>query len=278
MDLIVNLAPTGMIPTRDMTEHVPLTPKEIIADVVECAAEGVTTVHVHGRDDEGRPTPDKNVYAEIIAGIRAELPDVVVCVTTSGRNYPELEKRSAVLDLDGDVKPDMASLTLSSLNFARSASVNSPDVVRGLAEKMRDRGIKPELEIFDLGMANYARYLIDRGVLEPPFYANVFFGNVATAQASLLEMGAVIAALPNDCTWSLAGIGDAQLPVLATAIASGAGVRVGLEDNIWYDRGRTVLATNASLVQRVVALAGVHERKIMTPSDFRSLLSLSAAA
>jgi 3-keto-5-aminohexanoate cleavage enzyme len=275
--LIVNLAPTGMVPTRAMTPHVPLSPAEIVADVTACAAEGITTVHVHGRDEHGDPTTSKEVYAEIIAGIRDNLPEVVICVTTSGRNFPDLESRSRVLELDGDVKPDMASLTLASLNFARSASVNSPDVVRGLAERMRDRGIKPELEIFDLGMANYARYLIDKGVLEPPFYANLFFGNVASAQATLLEMGVVVAALPPGCVWSLAGIGNAQLPVTATAIAAGAGIRIGLEDNIWFDAGRTVLATNPGLVRRAAELGRVHEREVMTSPEFRRLLSLAGA-
>src|SRR6476646_2100996 len=98
-------------------------------------------------------------------------------------------------------------------------------MVRALADRMKERGIRPELEIFDLGMANYAKYLLDRGFLQPPVYANVFFGNVATAQANLLEMGAVLASLPEGCIWSFAGFGDEQLRVNATAIANGGGVR-----------------------------------------------------
>ena len=277
MNLIVNLAPTGMVPTKEMTSHVPLAPAEIVDDVVACATIGVTTVHVHGRDEQGRPTTSKDVYAEIIAGIRTRLPDSVICVTTSGRNFPDLESRAKVLDLDGDLKPDMASLTLSSMNFPRSASVNEPKIVQGLAERMRDRGIKPELEVFDLGMANYAGYLIDRGYLTPPFYANVFFGNVASAQATLLELGVVIGALPAGVIWSVGGIGDAQLPMNAISLAYGGGVRVGIEDNWWFDAERTTLATNVDLVERVGKLAALHGRSVMAPAAFRQLLELGDA-
>ena len=277
MDVVVNLAPTGMVPTKAQTPHVPVTPDEIVADVLRCADVGVTTVHVHARDDDGRPTYRKEVYARIIDGLRSQRPDLVICVSTSGRDFPELDKRAEVLELDGDLKPDAASLTLSSLNFARSASLNAPDVVRGLAERMRDGGIRPELEVFDLGMANYAAYLIDRGVLTPPYYANVFFGNVATAQANLLELGVLLNALPAGCLWAVAGIGNAQLPMNSISIAYGGGVRVGIEDNIWFDPGRTRLAANVDLVTRVRDLAHLNGRSVMAPVELRSRLGLRAA-
>jgi uncharacterized protein (DUF849 family) len=278
VDVIVNLAPTGMVPTKALTPHVPLTPEEIISDVAKCVDAGITCVHVHARDDDGAPTYRKDVYARIIGGIREHTPDLVVCVSCSGRNWPELERRAEVLELDGDLRPDMASLTLASMNFPRSASVNEPKIVQGLAERMRDRGIKPELEVFDLGMANYARYLIDHGYLSPPFYVNVLLGNVASAQATLLEMGVLIGALPTGVTWSVGGIGDAQLPMNAIAIAYGGGVRVGIEDNWWFDAERTRLATNVELVERVGAVAQLHGRDVMTPAAFRALLELGAAA
>jgi uncharacterized protein (DUF849 family) len=278
MKLIVNLAPTGMIPTKEMTPHVPMSATEVAQDVVACASIGITSVHLHARDAGGCPTYLKAVYARMIEEIRGRLPEAVICVSCSGRDFPDFEQRAEVLELDGDLRPDLASLTLSSLNFPRSASVNSPEVIRRLAETMRDRGIKPELEVFDLGMANYARYLVDKGVLEPPLYANVFLGNVATAQATLLELGILIASLPDGCFWSVAGIGATQLPMNAVSIACGGGVRVGLEDNIWDDEGRTRLATNAGLVERIAALGRIHGREIMTPQEFRDLVGLDAAA
>jgi 3-keto-5-aminohexanoate cleavage enzyme len=167
------------------------------------------------------------------------------------------------------LKPDMASLTTSSLNFVRQASINAPDTVQRLAERMAERGIMPELEIFDLGMANYAKYLLDRGTLRGPLYANLFFGNVATAQCSLLDMAALAGAMPGGTIIGFGGIGRCQRSVTTTAIAMGFGVRVGIEDNIFLDDRRTVLATNLTMVERVHRLAVMHERPIMTPTEFR---------
>ena len=155
--LIINLAPTGMVPTRDMNRHVPITPREIVADVLAAAAIGIAMVHIHARDEDGEPTTDRETFARIIGGIREEREDLVICATTSGRNGASIDQRLEVLDLPEDLRPDMASLTLSSLNFSRQASVNAPDTIRALAERMAERGVKPELEAFDLGMVNTSR-------------------------------------------------------------------------------------------------------------------------
>ncbi len=276
--LILNLCVNGMVPMREMTPHVPITPAEIAEDVLRCAEVGVTTVHMHARDENGRPTHRKEVYAEIIGRIREHRPDLVLGVSCSGRERPEFEPRSEVLDLHGDLKPDMASLTTSSLNFARQASINEPDTVQRLAERMAERGIMPELEIFDLGMANYANYLLDRGTLRGPLYANLFFGNVATAQCSLLEMAALAGAMPSGTTIAFGGIGRCQRSVTTTAIAMGFGVRVGIEDNIFLDDRRTVLATNLTMVEQVHRLASIHERPIMTPQQFRDAFGMETVA
>ena len=274
-DLIINLAPTGLIPQRSMTLHVPLTPKEIVADVLQCGELGITSVHLHARGENGENTYSKDVYAEIISGIRDVDKDLVICVSTSGRNFNEFEKRSDVLDLEDDLKPDMASLTLSSLNFNKTTSINAPDMIQALARKMLEKNIKPELEVFDVGMINYAKYLIKKGFLTPPYYFTLLLGNIACAQANLMHLGYMIHELPDDSFYSVAGIGDAQLPMNAVSIAYGGGVRTGLEDNIWYDDERTKLATNHDLVQRIVALAKVRGRAVMDPKKFRNLLGLS---
>lgn len=275
MDLIVNFTPTGMIPTKSMTPHVPVTPSEIAEDVHEACEIGITMVHLHARDEvSGEPTYKAEVYGRIIEKVRQFAPDLVICVSLSGRNFPELEKRSEPLQLTGGLKPDMGSLTLSSVNFNRTASISEPETIQGLARIMQERGILPELEAFDAGMINYAKYLEHKGLLTPPHYFNLLLGNVACAQADLLHLGVMVRDLPPGALWSVAGIGDAQRSMNAIGIASGGGVRVGLEDNIWYDSRRTKLARNAELVRRVHALAEANERPVMQPAALRGLLGL----
>jgi uncharacterized protein (DUF849 family) len=159
------------------------------------------------------------------------------------------------------------------LNFLTGPSVNSPDVIIGLATIMRDRGIVPELEIFDLGMLNYVHVLARKGLLPAPVVANLFFGNVAGMQATLSEVGLAIERLTEGAIWSGAGLGDYQLTAQSLSIAAGGGVRVGLEDGIYYDRERTVLATNATLVERVHRLLDLHGRRAMTPDELRARLA-----
>lgn len=275
MDLIVNFAPTGMIPTREMTPHVPLSVAEIVEDVHRAVEIGITMVHLHARDEAtGEPTYRAEVYEKIIAGIRSFSEDLIVCVSLSGRNFRELSQRAEPLQLDGKVKPDMGSLTLSSLNFNSVASVNSPDMIMALAGQMQTRGVVAELEAFDAGMINYARYLHRKGLLAPPFYFNLLLGNIACAQADLLHTGVMIRDLPEQSFWSLAGIGNSQLPMNSVAIAAGGGVRVGLEDNIYYDLERRKLATNADLLRRIHTIAEANERKLMTSRNLRRLLNL----
>ena len=276
--LVVNLAPTGMVPTRADAPHVPLTSDEILRDVETCRARGAAIVHVHARDADGRPTQDPEAFAPLVEGIRAIDPELIVCVTCSGRLDPSLSGRAAVLDLDGAAKPDMASLTLGSNNFLRQASVNAPDVIAGLAARMRERGIVPELEVFEPGMAATAAHLVARGVLEPPHYANILLGNPGTAPPTPAMLAAFLAALPPATTWALAGIGRHQLDAALLAIALGGHVRVGLEDNLWFDRGRTRHATNAALVERVARAAELAERPLASPADARALLGLPAGA
>ncbi|MBN1152139.1 MAG: 3-keto-5-aminohexanoate cleavage protein [Dehalococcoidia bacterium] len=273
--LIVNFAPTGMIPTREMTSHVPLDVAEIVEDVHRASEVGITMVHVHARDEaSGEPTWRAEVYERILLGIRRFAPEMVIAVSLSGRTFQEYERRAEPLSLDGMAKPDMGSLTLSSVNFNRQASINAPDMIQRLALAMKERGILPELEAFDSGMVNYAKYLQSKGLLEPPHYMNLLLGNIACAQADLLHAGVMVRDLPPETYWSFAGIGDAQLTMNAVAIAMGGGVRVGLEDQIWFDSRRSRLASNVDLLKRVRALADIHERSIMTPSELRQHLRL----
>lgn len=253
---ILNFTPTGMIPTKKMTPMVPVSPAEIVAQVDEVVSLGANMVHLHARDPEtDQPTYKKEIYAEIIGGIRKKHKDLVICVSTSGRTYNQFEQRSECLDLTGELKPDFGSLTLSSVNFNNQASINSPQMIQDLAKKMLDNGIRPELEVFDLGMVNYAHYLIKKKLIKPPYYFNLILGNIACAQANLLSLGLLVNELPDDSIWSVGGIGNYQLPMNAMSLVAGGGVRIGLEDNIYYDQERTVLASNRQLVERILDIA-----------------------
>jgi 3-oxoadipate:acetyl-CoA acetyltransferase len=258
-----------------MTPHVPLLPSEIVEQVLEAADTGITMVHLHARDKvSGKPTHKADVFAEIISGIRKYDRELVIVATLSGRNVSEFEMRSEPLTLEGELKPDMGSLTLSSVNFNKETSVNTPDMIVALAGEMKSRNILPELEVFDTGMINYAKYLERKGLLTPPHYFNLILGNIACAQANPLHIGVLISELPSGSIWSLGGIGDHQLAVNAMAVAAGGGVRVGLEDNIWYDTNRKILASNIEMVRRVHRMAEIHERSIMQPKQLRKLLGL----
>jgi len=272
---ILNFTPTGMIPTRDMTPKVPIHPREIVEQVLEAADLGANMVHLHARDpNDGKPTYRKGIYAEIIAGIRSKNKDLILCVSTSGRDFQSLEKRSECLELAGELRPDMASLTLSSLNFNRQASINEPDTIKALARKMLQNRIRPELEAFDLGMINYAKYLLERKLIEPPCYFNLILGNIACAQANLLSLGLMVNELPPGSVWSVGGIGDFQLKMNALGIVEGGGVRVGLEDNIYFDAERTLLASNRDLIVRILAIAAAVGRTPYPPREARKVLGL----
>lgn len=272
---ILNFTPTGLIPTKEMTPNAPVSPEEIIEQVLEVSELGVNMVHLHAREIEtGLPTYKKEIYAEIISGIRKNSKDLVLCVSTSGRYWNEFEKRSEVLELEGESKPDCGSLTLSSLNFNKQASINSPQMIKDLVQKMLKSNIKPEMEVFDLGMINYAKYLIRKGFINPPYYFNLILGNIACAQANIMSLGLMINELPEGSIWSVGGVGNAQLKMNAMALVIGGGVRVGLEDNIWYDEERTHLATNRELVERILDIAKALGRIPYTHKEVRGVLGL----
>jgi len=280
---IINLCPNGLVPTKAMSPHVPIAPGELISDVLRCADLGASMVHIHAHDAEGKPSYRKDLYRRIITGIREKRSDLVICASCSGRVHPELDKRREVLDLTGDAKPDMASLTLGSLNFSQSASVNAPETIQRLAAAMQERGIKPELEVFDLGMVNYAKYLIRKGLLSPPFCFNLILGSIAGAQVSLSHAGAMLQELPEQSIAICAGIGDRQLDANMLGVLFADGARVGLEDNLYLDAERWArgarpsrLATNAQLVERIVRCAEIFGRTVADAAEARRRLGLAA--
>ena len=256
-----------MVPTKKTTPHVPVSPQEIIEQTHEAYEVGITIVHLHARELNGQPTYKASVFRDIFEGIRKYCSDLVICGTSSGRNWPEFEKRSEVIEL----KPDMCSLTLSSLNFAKQASLNAPDMIVKLAQKMKDYGVTPELECFDLGMINYGLYLINKKIVEGPYYWNLLFGNIAGFQANFSQIGTAVDSIPKDHFIGLAGLGNNQIKVNASAIAMGYGVRVGIEDNIWFDDARTQYATNIDLIKRTHRLLDINNSTLMTGKEFGDL-------
>lgn len=276
MKTIINFCPTGMIPTKSMNPNVPISPAEIIEQTHEAYEIGITIVHLHARLENEIPTYKSSIYQKIIEGVRQYCPELIICASTSGRNFPEFEKRSEVIEL----MPDMCSLTLSSLNFPKTASVNSPDMVSDLLDKMLDFGVYPELECFDLGMINYGKYLLRKKNIDTASYWNLIFGNIAGFQPSFSQIGTAINEVPSGHYIALGGIGSLQLQTNSLAIAYGLGVRVGLEDNIWYDDLRKQKASNISLIKRIHHLMEIHEKELMPSRElnfynknkFRSVL------
>jgi 3-keto-5-aminohexanoate cleavage enzyme len=272
--LIINVAVTGMIPGKKDNPHVPITPDEITEDCHLCYQAGASVFHLHARDESEEPTYRSDLYREIITKVRGRCPDAIVCVSTSGRVFRSFEQRSEVLNLDDEAKPDMASLTLGSLNFPKQASINEPQMIQALAEKMSERGIVPELEIFDWGMLDYAKYLIDRKTLHKPFYFNLLLGSLGTLSATPLRLSTLVSSLPPDATWAAAGIGRFQFYVNSLAITMGGHARVGLEDNTYMDAEKKQPATNLALVERLAKVARSVEREICEPEEARRIIGL----
>ncbi len=264
-----------MVPRRERVPHVPVTAEQIIEDACACFQAGASIVHLHARAADEAPEWKREAYEAFIPEIRRLCPGLVVCATTSGRTFGKLEQRGDVLLLEGEAKPDMASLTLGSLNFRDVASVNAPEMIRALAELMAEKGIRPELEIFDSGMAYLARSLCAEGLLPEPMYANLLLGSPNTAPARMGDLAHLVEALPDEVVWAAAGIGAFQLPMNAIAVFAGGHVRTGLEDNPHLDHATRTPATNAQLVERVAHLATIAGRTLSTVEQTRAALGLA---
>ncbi len=272
--LIINVALTGNVPTKELTPHVPISPEEIADDAKKVYDLGASIVHIHARDSNGCPTYKKEIFREIILRIREKCEDVIITVSTSGRKVKDVGKRLEVIELDGDAKPDMASLTLGSMNFINDASVNHPRDIIFMLKQIREAGLKPELEIFDTGMVNYADYLFKKKYLEGVNYANLIFGSLGTMPATPKSLINIVEELGERMIWAASGIGSFAFQIQCLAVAVGGHVRVGVEDSI-YMNGSRELATNQKLVARVRKVAEALEREIMTVQEVRQNLGIS---
>jgi hypothetical protein len=265
MKKIINFTPTGTQTNRE-NSRAPLLPNEIIEEVHHAYEMGITMVHIHARDSKDfSNTYKKDVYQPIIEGIRKHCPNLAICVSLTGRLHPEFEKRSEVLEL----KPDMGSLTMSSINFPKSASVNEPEMILKLIEKMNQYGVIPEIECFDSGMVNYTNYLIKKGILKGPHYMNIIFGNIYNAQIDTATLSSITNNLPPNTKVCFGGIGKDQLNSNILGLIYADGVRIGLEDNLYIKNKE--LTTNLELLSRMHKIMDQMELSILTPLEFKQL-------
>ncbi len=269
--LIITCAPVGAELSPEQTPHLAVTPKQLGEVAAEVAAAGASLIHVHCRNDDGSNTHDVARFRAAYEEIRAK-SDVIVQFSTGGAIGMTPQERAAVLQL----RPEMATLTCGSVNFGDDIFENSFPIMRTIAGAMKEFGVKPELEIFDKGHLANARRLAAEGVLKLPQHVDFVLGVPGALEASVENLCDLLRDLPEGCTWSVAGIGRHQLPLAMAAIAMGGHVRVGLEDNIYYSKGR--LATNGELVARIVRIANEAGRPVATPEQAREILSLPPLA
>ena len=263
MKKIINFTPTGTQTTRS-NSFAPLTPNEIIDSVYEANEIGISIVHLHARDEVTlENTYKKEVYQRIIEGIKIYCPELLICVSLTGRNFPELEKRSEVLQL----YPDMGSLTMSSLNFPSGTSINQPEMILSLINEMDKYGVQPEIECFDTGMLNYTNYIISKNILTPPYHINIILGNMYNGQCDLGTLSTIKNNLPSNSFTCLGGIGSQQLKSTTYGLLDFDGIRIGLEDNLYYkDKVKT---TNMELLKRAHRIMNELDMKHYTSKELR---------
>lgn len=269
---IISVAITGSVPKKADTPAIPVTVPEQIESTHEAFEAGAALVHVHVRDENEAPSSDPERFAAFLEGVRKHCPDIIVQFSTGGRGR-EPEKRGSMLHL----APDMASLATGSVNFPNMIYENHPELIRELARRMREHGIKPELEIFDLAMLYNGAELAEKGEIDKPVHVQFVFGipGALPARREILEfeVAQLQKVLPG-ATWTAAGIGRWQLELNRWALELGGHCRTGLEDNIRYDKER-LARSNAELVSRLARLCEEFDRRPATAAEARRMLCLS---
>lgn len=269
--MIITVGVTGSRISRAQTPYIPITPKEIAQSGIEAWAAGASVLHLHVRDPQTQlGTQDRAVFQEVVDRIRSQ-SDAILCLTTSGipgRNLPA-EERLQPLSLN----PELVSFDAGTMNMGENVFLNSPEFLRILAEETLAKGIKPELEVFDIGMVYTCLRLQQKGLLKPPLHFQFVLGTQGGMPATLKSLLHLVEIIPRDSTWSVIGIGAGQLPMSVMGLLLNGHVRVGLEDNIHYSKG--VLAqSNAQLVERVVRMAKEFGREVASPAEARHILHL----
>lgn len=267
--MIVTVAVNGSVPTKEQTPHVPVTPAEVIEDTVRCWEAGASIVHIHARDENQRPCHDFEFFAECLEGIRARC-DIIVQFSTGSRGAVDRETRIEAVSL----KPDMMSLNAGCCNFVQGPHVNSLKDIEYWLKEMKEHGVKPEIECFDLSHVYTGREFYRQGLIEPPAFFNIILGVPGALPYSPQNFMSMFSSLPEEAMFNSIGVGRFQLPVTVMATALGGHVRVGLEDNIYYSY--RVLGTNREFVERAVRIAQECQREVAGPREARELLGISA--
>jgi 3-keto-5-aminohexanoate cleavage enzyme len=272
--LIVTAALCGAGTTKAHTKYVPITPEEIAADVVACAKAGAAIAHLHVRDKNGNNTMATETFVEVVGKVRKAIADegldVVLNLTTSGSKFSE-ELRLAHL---AALMPEMCSYDPGSMNWANSyVFLNTPAFLEKLGTKCLELQVKPEVEIFDAGMVGNTEYYLKKGFLKAPLHCQYVLDVPGGMPGNIESLAYLLPKIPAGSTWSITGIGKSHVPMMLAGLAAGCdGLRVGLEDNIYLEKG--VLATNAQLVARAVEFGKIAGREIATAAEARQLLGL----
>ena len=291
-DVIVTCAVTGAGDTTGRSDHVPVTPRQIADAAIEAARAGAAIAHLHVRDPEtGKGSRDPALFREAVDLVRASNTDVVINLTAGmgGDWVPSTEDPSLPgpgTDMIGpeerlahirECLPEICSLDCGTLNFGNGDEIyiSTPPTLRRMAQLTQEWGVKPELEVFDLGHIRFARAMIEEGLIDAPPMFQLCLGIPWGADQTVETMAAMKAQLPPGASWASFGISRHQMPMAAAAVALGGNVRVGLEDNIWLDRG--VLASNGALVARVIEIIERMGGRAVTPQEARNRLGLRGA-
>ena len=273
--VIITAALTGGIPTKAMNPALPEQPHEIIQAAYECYNEGAAIVHMHARDKEGKPTGDWRVFAEIHAGIRAKC-DVILQDSTGGGGNLTLEQRIDCLQ----ARPEMASLNMGTLYrftgpYKGGYFANHPEEIEAWATRMRELGIKPEMEVYNHAMFRDVNNLIAKGLIDEPYYVNLVLGMryQGAVEATPKYLMSLLDFAPQDALVNVCAVASAQLPLTTIAMCLGCCVRVGMEDNLYYRKGE-LARSNAQLVARAVRIARELGKEPATPDQARAILGL----
>lgn len=288
-DVIVSCAVTGAADTTGRSPHVPVTPKEIAEAAIEAAKAGAAIAHIHVRDPEtGKASRDPKLFKEVVDRVRDSDTDVVINLTAGmggdwvpDANNPAMPGPGTdMISADDrlihikECLPEICTLDCGTLNFGDGDNIyiSTPPTLRHMAEKVREWGVKPEMEVFELGHIRFARQMIKEGLIADPPMFQICLGIPWGADQTVETLKVMKDHLPHDASWAGFGVSRMQMPIAAAVVAMGGNVRVGLEDNIMLDRG--VLATNGQLVTRVVEIIERMGGRAITPQEARNKLNL----
>lgn len=269
--VIISAALTGAVTTKGNNPNLPTQPKEICESAIACYEAGAAVVHIHVRDDDDQASMRFDKFEEAVTLIRETGCPVVINLTSSGGQGFSWEERIKPFKV---LKPEMASFDSGTMNWLNSVVfMNEPEFLELCGKEMIEANVKPEIEVFDIGMLNTAKYYLKKGILQAPAHFQICLGAPGGMEATTENLVYVVNHLPEDCTWSTFGIGKGANEIMMAALAMGGNVRVGLEDNVYYNAGQ-LAESNEQFVARVARLAKEIGKEVATPDDARQILGL----